>query len=149
MKRMFSRRAKGALLWWLMILLLLVAAGCSDDESVSSKTETYSGTYSVQYPATMYEKTDSVVLRITGASYEVDHYRVQPNAEQYFCSSEGAVTGFGTNATTFSPTAWSGSNCDTLRLPSGLYEADWRTHGDTVWLDRNSNDTLFQFRLLP
>jgi len=135
----------------LIVLIAAAAAGCGGDEEVEPTVEPLLGTYTVSHPAIVgSEKRDSVILVITnGREYTVDHYPAVTGGVTEICSSSGGISGFGTGLAVLTPRRTSGTNCDTVRIPRGEFVADFRNHGDTVYLDQTSNDSTYSFRLLP
>ena len=75
-----------------------------------------------------------------------------------FCFCEGTMLDFGTAKVSFDPTTIIREHCDTLIIPRGLFEADFRNHGDTVYIEKSfqtiSNtghidaDSLFRLKLI-
>jgi len=136
--------------WALAILPVLLLAACGEEDEVEMTVESFSGTYAVGHASIVGEKRDSVILIVTnGREYTVDNYPSVTGGNTQICSSAGGISGFGTSRAVFTPRSKFGSNCDTTRVPSGEFVADFRSHGDTVYLDRTSSDSTYSFRLLP
>ena len=134
----------------LAILPLLFFLACSEEDEVETTVESFTGTYAVGHASIVGQKRDSVILIITnGREYTVDNYPSVTGGNTEICSSAGGLSGFGTSRAVFTPRSKFGSNCDTTRVPSGEFVADFRSHGDTVFLDRTSSDSTYSFRLLP
>lgn len=132
------------------VIAPMLLVGCGDEE-IEQTTESLKGTYFVDHPAHVGgEKSDSVRLVVTdNRSYVLYHYPYPSDDKVEFCGSSGTLGSWGGNVVTFSPDQTFGSNCDQLRIPRGKFQADFRTHGDTVWLDKSIEDSTFSFRLLP
>lgn len=90
------------------------------------------GTYHVTYSAVVGNKSDSVLLSITANTYSASHFGPDPR----FCNSEGVITDYGTPLVTLSRQTVLGSGCDSLRIPEGTFEADYRSRGDTIVFER-------------
>jgi len=133
------------------ILFLLVFAaviGC-EKEKDDPITEQFVGTYRVYDPDVVGEKLDSVRLVVEdNARYQFVNFAVRPGADVDICSSAGTVSGFGTNFAVFRPASFTSGNCDTVRIPRDTFVSDWRSHGDTVYMDRVGDSLTYELRLL-
>jgi hypothetical protein len=134
-----------------VLLTVPVLLGGCEDEEIERSREVLRGTYVVDHPAHVGgEKSDSVTLTVTdNRSYVFEHSPYPPDDQVEICSSSGTVGAWGSNVVTFSPEETYGFNCDQIRIPRGEFRADFRTHGDTVWLDKVVNDSTFRLRLIP
>lgn len=134
----------------LAILVFMTLASCSEDEDKEPVVETFRGTYGFKHPATVgASKTDSIILTVTdNRNYRFDNFDDLGDNETEICGSSGVVVHFGSNTSEFKPSSIEYGNCDTLRIPRGTFDADFQTHGDTIWFDRVSGDTTFSIRLL-
>ena len=131
-----------------LMLLLAVIVGCEEDED-EPITEKFVGTYRVYDPAIVGEKLDSVNLIVDeNTRYQFVHYRVHPGAEIDFCHSSGIVDGFGTNLAVFHPQSIDAVGCDSIRVPRDTFVADWQTHGDTVYFDRDEDTLVYELRMI-
>ena len=103
-------------------------------------------------------KIDSLIFTTQrNTTYRMMFYKSSPvDPLVNFCYCEGTLIDFGTAKVSFAPTTIIRENCDTLRIPRGLFEADFRTHGDTVYIEKHvtggssssSYDSLYQLKLL-
>ncbi|MFH1687639.1 MAG: hypothetical protein ABIE70_08985 [bacterium] len=149
MRRLNRKRGERALSA-VVIVAFSVLISCGD-KHLESTVETYRGTYHFEHPANVgASKTDSVIFTLTDKhNYHFDHFSDVGSQVVEICSSSGTVQNFGSNVAVFDPETIDYGNCDTLRIPRGLFAADFISHGDTIWLDRVSNDTTYSIRLRP
>ncbi len=129
--------------------MLLLAGSCHNNGTGSQPvTENFRGTYSVKQTSVVGEKKDSLLLAVTdNAKFSFHFYPTSSNDVTEYCDCEGSVYDWGSNRITFNPTQIFGGNCDSKRVPSGLFNADFVSHGDTIIFSRSSNDTTFVIRL--
>ncbi len=135
-----------------MAVLATMGLGCEDKPTtLEPTTETFRGTFAVHHPAMVgSDKKDSISLHLSNnRDYILDHFSDPSGGVQEFCGSSGGVSGFGKSLAIFTPEHILDINCDSLRIPSGQFNADFRNHGDTIYMDRTSGDSTFSFRLLP
>ncbi len=132
------------------VIVPVLLAGCADEE-IEQTREVLIGTYLVDHPAFVGgEKSDSVTLSITdNRSYVFDHYPNPSTDQVEFCGSAGRLGAWGSNVVRFTPEQFYGFNCDQLRVPRGEFQADFRNHRDTVWLDKTVGDSTYSLRLVP
>lgn len=134
-----------------VVLVVSVLAGGCQDEEVEQTREVLRGTYFVDHPAFVGgEKTDSLTMTVTdNRSYVLNHYPDPSGDDVEFCGSSGTLGAWGGTLVTFSPDQTFGANCDAARVPRGQFQADFRTHGDTIHLDKTVADSIFRIRLIP
>ena len=136
----------------IMASLAILCLACEDEPTpLETTSETFRGTFAVHHPSMVGgDKKDSVSLYLTNnRDYVLSHFSDIPCGVQEICDTSGGVSGFGTSLAIFTPEYTASLNCDTLRIPTGRFNADFRNHGDTIYLDRTSGDSTFSFRLLP
>lgn len=104
-----------------LILLGLILVGCSEDESVFSKTEIFTGALIVsrKWQGFPVERIDTVVFTVEGGTYGLKHTFDMND----FCNSQGRVSGFGRGTLTLIPTSYSTGSCDTVRFPQGEFKS--------------------------
>lgn len=122
----------------LLLLPLLLWSACSDEEDKTPPDEEYRGTYLVRNLGEVIDlaKQDSVTFKIrAGAYFDLHFYELNgPNDDVHFCDATGNLLDFGTGKVGFDPTHVFSNNCDTLRIPRGDFAADFKNHGDTVYI---------------
>ncbi|MCK4461898.1 MAG: hypothetical protein KAW46_08825 [candidate division Zixibacteria bacterium] len=129
------------------LILALLPVGCEKDED-EPITEQFVGTYRVYDPDFVGEKLDSVNLIVDeNTRYQLIHYPERSGRMANFCSSSGIVDGFGTNIAVFRPQTIDLGNCDSMRVPRDTFIADFRNHGDTIWMDRDEDTLVYELRL--
>lgn len=126
----------------LLLLISTVFMSCSEEDDLGLPDEEFRGTYFVKaVDATIHEaKIDSVIFQTKrNITYSMLFYKSTP-ADQLvdFCFCEGTLLDFGTAKVSFDPTLIIRENCDTLRIPKGVFSADFRTHGDTVYIEKQA-----------
>lgn len=140
---------KGALVVFVGVLLLGLAA-CEEDDPGTSQ-ERFHGTYMVRDLTLVIQarQIDSVRLTVTNNRFYSLFFYDAEGLDVDFCDCEGGISDFGTNRVFFNPTNinYIEGHCDTLRIPRGEFAADFVTHGDTVYFEQRSGDSLFQFLL--
>ena len=145
----------------LLLLMPLAFTSCDNDEDQGPPDEEFMGLYMVRDKTEVIDmaKIDSVIFSIQkNMTYQMDFYKSSPTDRLVdFCYCEGTLIDFGTAKVSFDPTFINKDNCDTLRIPRGLFEADFRTLGDTVYIERKNTldedgqivfDSLFQLKLI-
>ena len=134
--------------FWLFFLTLIVLSSCGDDKTpVAPDVDVYRGTYLVRDVTLVIDaqKKDSVLFTLSGGNaYEMFFWDI---GDKEFCDCEGRVYGLSTPSVTFEPTDTMVANCDAVRIPSGVFAADYATHGDTVYFEKRIGDSLFQLIL--
>ncbi len=136
---------------WLLITAVwcLLLVGCEEKDNSSDQSESFRGTYRVYDPAFVGEKIDSVTLTVeSNLYYRFVHYPFQPGSVVDICNSVGTVEEFGTNFATFIPESIEGSGCDSLRIPHDMFVTDFRSHGDTIYMDRDADTLVYEIRLV-
>ena len=131
------------------LLTLAVLVGCEEEDSSSERSESFRGTYRVYNPAMVGEKIDSVTLTVENkVRYRFVHYPFQSGSVVDICNSSGTVEEFGTNFADFYPESIEGSGCDSLRIPHGMFITDFRSHRDTIYMDRDDDTLVYEIRLV-
>lgn len=113
------------------IMVILAATGCDKEESVVGEDDN-APTFAPEYIGEMevtkkvngfpYERTDSVVLRIKGTSYEL--YITSDPRSTSLCDSRGAfMYSEETKSVFLGPEDFTFEGCDTVRIPQGLFPA--------------------------
>ncbi len=120
---------------------------CTEDEIVGqAETELYSGDLEIFRPGRFEYRTDTVSLIIRSNTYDLTHVTHQTN----ICDSKGSASGYGTPTLYLSSPVFTGSNCDSLRIPKGAFSATFR--GDSLYLERHADsaslDVIYRFRLV-
>ncbi|UCD64507.1 MAG: hypothetical protein JSW34_03475 [Candidatus Zixiibacteriota bacterium] len=135
-----------------LVTALLLAAACRDDPAVDTPfVENYVGTYMVRNvtDVILMAKMDSTNLVITdGLTYAMSFWEKDELDEIDFCSCEGELDTYTSHTMEFDPHLFLDSNCDTLRVPRGEFDADYVNHGDTVYFEKRNGDSLFQLIVL-
>lgn len=132
------------------LLTLVLLIGCKEEDSTAERLESFRGTYLVENPSVVGVKIDSMTMTIeNNVRYRFVHYPFRPGREVNFCNSSGAVEEFGTNSAIFFPESIDGAECDSIRIPRDMFIADFRNHGDTIYLDRDDDKLVYEIRLLP
>ena len=129
--------------------LLIISINCNKTEPIAQDVvETFRGSYFAADDSLNIgqQKTDSLQISITNNRFYTILF-FDPFAVE-FCDHNGEVAGFGTNEITFTPGTILGSNCDQLRIPRGVFAADFVTHGDTIYIDRSDGIKLYRLKLL-
>lgn len=129
--------------------ILIILVGCNNREQASQTViEEFQGIYIARDTTIVIDsqKKDSVILSIKNSrAYSLLFYDM---GIVDFCNSEGTVGDFGSNNIIFIPTKINVNNCDSLRLPRGEFNADFITHGDTIYFEKRISDSLYRFILL-
>jgi hypothetical protein len=105
---------------------------------------TYSGEFETYRPSLFQYRIDTVYLTLVGQSYVLFHTTNQTK----ICESAGdySLTGGGLN---FITAQHGGSNCDSLRIPKGVFSVSQM--GDSLFLERHADsaslDIIYWFRL--
>lgn len=142
----------------LLLFLSLLIISCSDEDDDTGSSEEFIGTYYAiddsTYITNVGLTTDSVILVIyNNSSYSMITYDINSSDSKQFCSSNGSISGFGSNSVTFYPNDPTGSNCDQIRIPRGTFEADFVNYGDTILLNKigaidSLPKSIYRFKLL-
>jgi hypothetical protein len=131
----------------LVSICIVVCAGCTSDppESAPKKTVSYVGEFETFRTDLFEKRVDTVELLMTGEKYLLFH----DTHRTRICDSEGDIFAFGRPSVNIASAAHRGTNCDTLRLPFGLFSATYR--GDSVYLERDADtgslNITYKFRL--
>ncbi len=144
--------------------MVFILVSCSEEDDLGPPDEEFIGTYMVRDLSVVIDdaKIDSIVFSTQrNTTYRMMFYESSSaDTVGSFCYCEGSMIDFGTAKVTFAPTLIIRENCDTLRIPRGLFEADFRTHGDTVYITKiirdlerwgtgvDSTDYLYELKLL-
>ena len=115
---------------FLVVVAIMTALnGCSNRDDQSNVNETLYGRYLVREMTNVIgpEKNDSVMVVVEGSSYRISHFD-----SPVVCPSYGSIEGFGGSAVTLTPIAFEGSQCDSLRIPHGVFSAEYP--GDSIIL---------------
>ena len=135
-----------------LLLFLTAISGCnSTDSDDDPESEVFQGIYIVR-DLTIVEDArlvDSVLMTVTNNRNYALFFWDADGLFVDFCNCEGSIFDFGTNLAVFNPRFVQAGNCDTVRIPRGEFVADFVTHGDTVYFEQRSIDSLFQLQLLP
>jgi|GEM_PF-1798046 len=140
----------------IMAVTAFLMIGCSSSQNSSQPVvEEYKGTYMVRDTTEVISKAKIDSVTFTIRDYKVYSFNFYDAVNVDFCDCEGSALNFGTNKITFDPTVITSSNCDSLRIPRGVFDADFVTHGDTVYMEKRGtipNDlahvNFFQLKLL-
>ncbi len=129
------------------LTLAVLVLGCGGDNSTDSPfIETFTGTYTVRdVTVAMQMKKDSVTFTITdGLTYSMRFRQLSGIDDLDFCGCDGRLDRYTGNLFTFVPLTNIGSNCDTLRIPRGDFNADYQTHSPEIYIEKTIGDSLFQ-----
>lgn len=103
----------------------------------------YTGEFETFRPSLLQHRIDTVTLIIQGEKYDLTHNTNQTN----ICESAGDI--FLSVGVNFVPLIHFGTNCDSLRIPQGIFTSS--QHGDSLFLERRGDsaalDIIYQFRL--
>jgi hypothetical protein len=136
--------------------LIFSFTNCSKEDDLGPPNEEFMGVYTARDRSDVIDlaKVDSVIFAIQrNTTYDLIFFKSTPVDKLVdFCNCGGTLLDFGTGKASFDPTFIVRVNCDTLRIPRGEFGADFRNHGDTLYLERevtgNGYDSLYQFILL-
>ncbi|UCE23709.1 MAG: hypothetical protein JSU74_10465 [Candidatus Zixiibacteriota bacterium] len=131
----------------LVVTLAGLIFGCGGDKGTDSPfIENFTGTYVVRdVTVAMQMKRDSVTFTITdGLTYSMRFRKVSDIDDLDFCGCDGRLERYTGNLFTFVPLVNIGSNCDTLRIPRGDFNADYQTHSPEIYIEKTIGDSLFQ-----
>ncbi len=123
---------------------------CNNDDKNEPESEVFRGVYFVR-DLTIVEdarQIDSVLMTVTNNRNYAMFFWDAAGFDVDFCNCEGTVYDFGSNVAVFDLSFVHSNNCDSLRVPSGEYVADFVTHGDTVYFEQLYGDTLHMLLLL-
>lgn len=124
--------------------IFLLTACPSEKITVSPEPPvSYTGEFETFRPSLLQHRIDTVTLIIQGEKYDLTHNTNQTN----ICESAGDV--FLSVGVNFVPLIHFGTNCDSLRIPKGVFTLS--QHGDSLFLERSADsatlDITYQFRL--
>lgn len=127
-----------------LLLSMTVLGSCGDDKTaVAPDVDVYRGTYTVRDLTLVIDaqKKDSILFLVSGGkSYDMFFWNV---GLKEFCDCEGIISGMSSSTITFTPTDTIMADCDAVRIPSGGFDADYATHGDTIYFEKRVGDSSF------
>lgn len=134
-----------------MLALIVGLVACRNTDEPEVTVEEFRGSYYVR-DLTLVEdeaKVDSLIFSVTnGHTYQMLFYDA-PGTEVDFCNCEGNLVNYGTQNVTFTLSDVHGYNCDSLRVPGGVFTSDFVSHGDTVVFEQTRPDSIFRLRVVP
>jgi hypothetical protein len=117
---------------------LVCLTGCTEDMEPTSSRDVFGGRLTLKPRGLAYEHTDSVILTVDGASYQLTHITHYTD----LCDSRGTVNDFGRNYCSFQPTYVITQDCDTMRVPRNNYTAVFR--GDSLIMTQLADSNVFE-----
>ena len=138
------------------IFLLLLPIGCNNEGNLGPANEEFVGVYLMRdTQIAMSEKIDSVIFTVfRNTTFSMIFYEGEGSGKDVdFCNCQGNIIDFGTAKASFDPTSISYGNCDTLRIPRGLFSADFINYDSVIVIEKREpysdvDDTLYQLILL-
>ncbi len=114
--------------------LVFLWAGCSKNVDQPPSVETFQGSLFVYREQEPTPDIDDVIFTVEGSEYNLNHL----TSNSGLCSSGGRVDNFGSNRITLTPVYVlpSSTNCDSLHIPKGVFNA--RFQGDSLILGPNT-----------
>lgn len=139
----------------LIAALSLFAAGCEEEDNALNDPyiERYTGTYMYRDTTKVMDlaKIDSVDYTVTdGYTYSMSFWAMGPTDDVDFCDHQGRLETNTANIMEFEPVIQLSSNCDSLRIPRGDFNTDYRTHApDTIYIEKREDSLLWRLVVLP